>query len=94
MFNDMAMVEDRIKVRECPRGGEDLGSPLVGDFKGKHCEKSCMTESALNYHMESLYSTSGKDFKCKNCEKSFKHKMFLKRQIKLYEEKIIYFLPL
>ena len=53
-----------------------------------------MSESELNYHAESLHSTSGKDFKCKNCEKSFKHKMFLKRQIKLYEEKTIYFLPL
>ena len=44
-----------------------------------------MSESELNYHIKSFHSTSSK--KCKNCEKSFKHKMLLKRHMKLHEKK-------
>ena len=47
----------------------------VGKFSCKQCEKSYMSESALNYHVDIVHASRGKDFKCKHCEKSFKHKI-------------------
>ena len=58
----------------------------VGKFSCKQCEKSYMSESALNYHVDIVHASGGKDFKCKHCEKSFKHKMLLERHMKLHKK--------
>ena len=47
----------------------------IGKFNCGQCEKSCMSESALRFHMKSLRTIDvGKNYKCNLCEKSFKHK--------------------
>ena len=56
----------------------------VGKLNCKQCEKSYMSESALNYHIDIVHASGGKEFKCKDCEKSFKHKMLLERHKNSY----------
>ena len=58
----------------------------VGKLNCKQCEKSYMSESALNYHIDIVHASGGKEFKCKDCEKSFKHKMLLERHKKLHKK--------